>query len=262
LLDAALYAKLAPADADFDGLDRCVERALGTDPDVADSDGDGVSDGGDAFPTDPSEAIDTDGDGIGDNADQDDDNDGVLDADDAFPTDPTETIDTDGDGIGNNADQDDDNDGLADGLDSSPVDPDADDDGLLDGQDVEFVQVAVASIPAADFRPPGSGTRKAIRLILEDVERLLLAGDTAKALERLDFLRKHLNGCGAAPDSNDWIIECGSQIEVRGLVDLLAENLGGGWRRAAACGRGEGTVRWRRCSAHPDRAARASPPSA
>jgi len=227
LLDAALYAKLVAADADFDGLDRCVERALGTDPDVADSDGDGVNDGSDAFPIDPSETIDTDGDGVGDNADLDDDNDGVLDTDDAFPTDPSETTDTDGDGIGNNADQDDDNDGLADGMDNSPVDPDADDDGLLDGEDVEFVQSAVAALVAADFRPPGSGTRKAILLVLEDVERLLLAGETAKALDRLDFLRKHLNGCGTAPDSNDWIIDCGSQIEVRELVDLLAANLGG-----------------------------------
>ncbi|MBT8443830.1 MAG: hypothetical protein KJO13_03740, partial [Gammaproteobacteria bacterium] len=43
-----------------------------------DTDGDGVSDDSDAFPTDPTETTDTDGDGVGDNAD-------------AFPTDPTRT---------------------------------------------------------------------------------------------------------------------------------------------------------------------------
>lgn len=70
-----------------------------------DTDGDGVSDAEDAFPSDPSESADTDLDGVGDNAD-------------IFPNDPTETIDTDGDGIGNNADTDDDNDGIPDESDS------------------------------------------------------------------------------------------------------------------------------------------------
>ena len=45
----------------------------------ADSDADGVLNGDDAFPTDPSETVDTDEDGIGDNADTDDDNDGMPD---------------------------------------------------------------------------------------------------------------------------------------------------------------------------------------
>ncbi|MEO1575658.1 MAG: cytochrome c peroxidase, partial [Pseudomonadota bacterium] len=56
-----------------------------------DTDGDGVPDDEDAFPTDPTETADSDGDGVGDNAD-------------AFPNDPTETEDTDADGTGNNSD--------------------------------------------------------------------------------------------------------------------------------------------------------------
>ena len=36
-----------------------------------DTDGDGVRDNADAFPTDPTEWVDTDGDGVGDNADAD-----------------------------------------------------------------------------------------------------------------------------------------------------------------------------------------------
>ena len=44
----------------------------------------------------------------------DSDGDGVPDAQDAFPSDPTETTDTDGDGTGNNADDDDDGDGMPD----------------------------------------------------------------------------------------------------------------------------------------------------
>jgi len=71
----------------------------------SDSDGDGVPDNQDAFPSDPAETIDTDGDGTGNNADTDDDNDKMPDTweiqygfnplvDDA-------SEDSDGDGLSN-----------------------------------------------------------------------------------------------------------------------------------------------------------------
>ena len=71
----------------------------------SDTDGDGVPDYQDAFPSNPAETVDTDGDGIGNNADTDDDNDKMPDAweiqygfdplkDDAFE-------DEDGDGLSN-----------------------------------------------------------------------------------------------------------------------------------------------------------------
>ncbi len=50
-----------------------------------DNDNDGVINGEDAFPNDPSETSDNDNDGVGDNADPDDDDDGDLDEDDDFP---------------------------------------------------------------------------------------------------------------------------------------------------------------------------------
>jgi hypothetical protein len=52
-----------------------------------DSDGDGIPDDQDAFPSDAGEWIDTDGDAIGDNADSDDDNDGIADSRDGAPLD-------------------------------------------------------------------------------------------------------------------------------------------------------------------------------
>lgn len=58
---------------------------------VADADGDGVADGTDLFPADPSEWKDTDGDGVGDSGDD-------------FPLDPDEIEDSDGDGVGDAAD--------------------------------------------------------------------------------------------------------------------------------------------------------------
>ena len=90
-----------------------------------DSDGDGWSDEGDAFPSESTQYSDRDEDGYGDNqsvgafepdaypndATQwvDGDGDGFGDNSngnnaDAFPADPSEWVDTDGDGIGNNAD--------------------------------------------------------------------------------------------------------------------------------------------------------------
>ncbi len=69
-----------------------------------DSDGDGVPDNKDAFPSDPTEWTDTDKDGIGDVADTDDDNDGMPDT-------WENQYDTKLSGIVNDASQDADNDG-------------------------------------------------------------------------------------------------------------------------------------------------------
>src|SRR6056300_639013 len=69
-----------------------------------DSDGDGVRDLDDAFPSDPAAVLDSDGDGAPDVW-----NDGYQQSDsttglslDAFPNDPNETLDSDGDGYGDN----------------------------------------------------------------------------------------------------------------------------------------------------------------
>ena len=43
--------------------------------------------------------MDTDGNGVGNNADPDDDGDGVVDGGDALPLDPTVAVDTDRDGV-------------------------------------------------------------------------------------------------------------------------------------------------------------------
>lgn len=93
-----------------------------------DTDGDGVDDPDDDFPTDPTRTAfpDSDGDGFKDSADNcvdtpnpdqanrngddvgdvcdDTDGDGVIDSEDAFPDDDTETLDTDMDTVGDNID--------------------------------------------------------------------------------------------------------------------------------------------------------------
>lgn len=80
---------------------------------MVDSDGDGIPDEEDAFPSNPTEWADTDNDGVGDNSDvfpvdpnewADTDDDGVGNNSDVFPNDPSEWSDADGDGVGDNKD--------------------------------------------------------------------------------------------------------------------------------------------------------------
>jgi len=118
---------------------------------IKDSDGDGILDNRDAFPSDASETMDTDMDGVGDNADtfpndanetMDTDMDGVGDNIDAFPNDASETMDTDRDGLGDNSDScvngwsnwnsDSETDYDSDGCHDSSEDLDDDNDGWTD----------------------------------------------------------------------------------------------------------------------------------
>jgi hypothetical protein len=109
---------------------------------------------------------------------------------------------------------------------TDPLDSDTDGDGLIDGQDVEFIANAIQALPASSFQPPGEGTRTAILLLLDAVEKKLLDGDVEHALALLATLRKRVDGCGSSADGNDWIRVCPDQIPIRTLVDLLAANLG------------------------------------
>jgi hypothetical protein len=139
-----------------------------TDPRDPDSDGDGLTDGQEIYETgtDPNEA-DTDGDGTPD-GDEDPDGDGLTNLEevsgsenDDFGNEPTDPLDADTDDGGVDdgteiaegtdpndpaddvplVDDDADNDGLTDAeealLGTDPTDPDTDDDGLLDGEEVE-----------------------------------------------------------------------------------------------------------------------------
>jgi hypothetical protein len=70
-----------------------LQVVQGAGADLSDTDGDGVIDFFDRFPTDPHEARDTDGDGLGDQADTDADNDGFTDAAEQQATPPTDPTD-------------------------------------------------------------------------------------------------------------------------------------------------------------------------
>ncbi len=212
-------------DDDNDGLSDVDEAARGTDPRNPDTDGDGLNDGMEvAKGTNPLNP-DTDGDGLNDGMEvakgtnprkSDSDNDGLLDgvevAKGTNPLDP----DTDDDGLF---------DGLEVARNTNPLNPDTDGDGLLDGEDVEWLQNAINGLSDASFRNPPAGNRTAMLSILDDVEAALLANDVAAAIQILENVRRRVDGCGAAADTNDWILDCPSQTLIRTYIDLLIANL-------------------------------------
>jgi outer membrane protein OmpA-like peptidoglycan-associated protein len=127
-------------DKDGDGLTRCEEEELGTDPTNPDTDSDGLKDGAEVnqYKTDPKNP-DTDGDGLKDGEEvmkyntnplkADTDNDGLNDYDEVM-TNKTDPLNPDTDA-----------DGLKDGEEvlkykTSPFNADTDSDGLKDGEEV------------------------------------------------------------------------------------------------------------------------------
>jgi hypothetical protein len=143
-------ALAAGPDADSDGLSDAQESTLGTDPHVADTDGDGLPDGQEVqqFQTDPRNP-DTDGDLLNDGEEI------------KRSTNPR-AADTDQDGLSDGAEvsigtnplvQDSDQDKLLDGQENQtcprPLTPDSDGDGILDGNDPDPCNPSNPSLTAA-----------------------------------------------------------------------------------------------------------------
>ena len=240
------------ADTDGDGLDDGPEvNVYGTDPLVADTDGDGLDDGPEVnvYGTDPLVA-DTDGDGLDDGPEvnvygtdplvADTDGDGLDDGPEVnvYGTDPLDA-DSDGDGLDDGPevnvygtdplDADSDDDGLEDGLEVSlgitdPLDEDSDDDGLLDGSDTEFIEAAVDRTPDTAWKVGVAGLRNATDQHLAAIEAATGPGSPDE-LQLLRNLRRRFDGCGDVADSNDWVSDCPTQLEIRALLDILAVNL-------------------------------------
>jgi hypothetical protein len=165
-----------------------------------DSDGDGVKNLLDAFPTDPFEWSDIDKDGEGDNADLDDDGDGFNDdIEELAGTDPkTPTsfpTDTDGDGILDYLDDDDDGDGMPDDWELKyPLDPgdptdageDPDDDGLTNLE--EYLEGTDPFVSNADSNGGKDNDVPVWAVILIAMVLLLLV---VGVIGLLMFTRKH-----------------------------------------------------------------------
>jgi hypothetical protein len=182
-----------------------------TNPNNPDTDQDILQDGCELLGSNPTKPLDSD---------SDDDSllDGVEDANHNCALDPNET---------NPNDPDSDDDGLTDGFEvtngTNPLDADSDDDGISDGEDVEWIQVSINALPASAFK--AKGNRTSILSELDAIEMMVSMGQTTQAVNELKLLRTHMDGCGASADGNDWIVDCASQIKIRGYIDLLIKNL-------------------------------------
>ena len=180
--------------------------------------------------------------------DPDADNDGLLDGVELNGSNPTNPDDPDSDDDGlpdgvedanrngaldqgetNPNDADSDDDGLSDGVEvsvgSNPLDPDSDNDGNPDGQDPDVLGSFLDDIPSTAFKSTGHGLQQAMLARLAAVEKRIDKDQVDQAIRELQHLRRHVDGCGSAPDGNDWIVDCAVQLQVRQLLDLFIANL-------------------------------------
>jgi hypothetical protein len=231
-------------DTDGDCLNDGDEKTRGTDPLDADTDDDLLNDGAEiATGTNPLDP-DTDDDGLLDGDEdnrgtnplvQDTDGDGLTDGQEVlvYGTDPLDT-DTDDDALDDGAEialgtdplnPDTDADGLLDGFEVTegldPLDPDVDNDGILDGKDPDLVANFLSNLPAASFR--SNGSLNALLAQLDAIEKHIAKGNWDTALSHLMSLRTQMDGCGAAADNNDAIIDCDAQLGARLRLDMIID---------------------------------------
>ncbi len=90
---------------------------------------------------------------------------------------------------------------------------------------VEIEACAEAFLPTTDRSSHDTSLQNAVVKNLDDVEALVSTGDKTAAIGELYVLRERLDGCGEAPDKNDWIAYCDEQALIREYIDLLIANL-------------------------------------
>jgi hypothetical protein len=91
--------------------------------------------------------------------------------------------------------------------------------------DVEWIENVILGIPDSAIKSPVPGNRRATLNLINDAEALLRKGNRKSALDKLTTLRMRADGCGTICDTNDWIIDCTIQTEIRMLLDVLIANV-------------------------------------
>jgi subtilase family protein/thrombospondin type 3 repeat protein len=124
-------------------------------------------------------------------------------------------VDADGDGLTNEQE-------IA--LGTDPNDPDSDHDGVRDGIDPDIAARIVAALPNIAFKDSNGGLRTATLAILHNVHWSTFNGNVNAAVQELQNLRQHFDGCPPQADQDDWIVDCAAQIRVRSVLDILIAN--------------------------------------
>jgi hypothetical protein len=225
---AAEDGRVVVGDPFYDLLSGYSGRAFGFLPDA---DRDQVADMEDNCP-DVWNGIqtDTDGDGDGDACDDDDDDDGLSDSEEVnvHGTDPLDA-DTDDDGLSDNVhgtdplDADTDDDGLADGEEveagADPADDDSDDDGVPDGADLDVLAGTIDGLTDEVLRVPR--IRQPMVKLLSRAAVSFDRGQVERGVDMLERLRDRMDGCGAEPDRDDWVVDCATQAALNDRLDAV-----------------------------------------
>lgn len=91
------------------------------------------------------------------------------------------------------------------------------------GVTIDSLRNDIASLPESALK--SRSVRAAMLNELADAAQFLARGDSASAIDQLERLRRHLDGCGTSPGNNDWIIDCTAQFKIRGSIDIIRANL-------------------------------------
>ena len=91
--------------------------------------------------------------------------------------------------------------------------------------DPSWISGVVSSLPASAFANATARTDALSNL--SAIQTDLSSGLVASTISKLNALRARVDGCPAAADADDWIVECSAQLLIRGLVDQVRAKLGG-----------------------------------
>ncbi|MEO7666720.1 MAG: hypothetical protein ABIU97_06765, partial [Dehalococcoidia bacterium] len=91
--------------------------------------------------------------------------------------------------------------------------------------DPSWIQGTIYTLPAGAF--VNSTVRNSMLTTLGQVTADIKVNNNSGAVAKLRDLRTRVDGCGAAPDANDWIVDCAAQSTVRASLDQLISKLGG-----------------------------------
>jgi hypothetical protein len=89
------------------------------------------------------------------------------------------------------------------------------------GSVLETLDKTIEELPDDVFASAAPGHRTAMQSRLQAIRNGIDNENYAQALRNLQNLRRHVDGCGDDADSNDWIVDCDAQLEVRGFIDAL-----------------------------------------
>lgn len=89
--------------------------------------------------------------------------------------------------------------------------------------DPSWVTGVLAKLPDSAFS--SSSQRATMTADLQSIQNSIAAGNISSAVSGLQALRSHVDGCGVAPDSDDWLVACAAQTQVRILTDQIIAKL-------------------------------------